>query len=85
MANEVVVCTSNAKAKGLIAGTVERRCYCCQSIVWSSPHGVRMQRERGALIICIRCFLEKAKREPVAYHPLTPEQIRVMSSLPILD
>lgn len=75
----ILICLpTNGVPKAPIAGGVKRVCCRCRQQVWLAPTGMRIQRERGASLLCIPCWL--ADRECSKQVEMTPEQLKEIAA-----
>lgn len=59
-----------------VPGGGVRECKDCHRPVWVAPTGMKMERERGAQLVCMDCAHERMKDDPEAkIQDPTPEQI----------
>lgn len=59
-----------------VPGGGVRECKDCRRPVWVAPTGLKMERERGAQLVCMACTQERLKDDPDAkISKPTPEQI----------
>ena len=62
-----------------IDGSVKGRCATCKQQVWISPSGVKIIADKGAEVICSRCFVpyaEKASKDEPLEIAINPSQLR---------
>jgi hypothetical protein len=59
-----------------VPGGGVRECKDCQRPVWVAPTGLKMEREKGAQIVCMACASKRMKDDPDAkISKPTPEQM----------
>ncbi|MBW3624088.1 MAG: hypothetical protein KY468_11830 [Armatimonadetes bacterium] len=62
----------------VVTGSQLRECAECRCPVWQAPSGQQIEREKGAVLICIECASKRLKAEgtEAEFQMPTPEQLR---------